>query len=69
MLAVVVTSAPVLAQVTFKSGVDLVRFDVRVVDADGRPITDLRPDEIVIEEQGNALPVLLFQRITEPAES
>ena len=69
MLAVVVTSAPVLAQVTFKSGVDLVRFDVRVVDADGRPITDLRPDEIVIEEQGDALPVLLFQRITEPAES
>jgi len=54
---------------TFKSGVDLVRFDVRIVDDAGRPITDLRPEEIVIEESGRALPVMLFQRITEPAES
>jgi VWFA-related protein len=54
---------------TFKSGVDLIRFDVRIVDQNGRPITDLRQDEIVIEEQGRALPVSLFQRITEPAES
>lgn len=54
---------------TFKSGVDLVRFDVRIVDEAGRPITDLRPEEIVIEEKGQALPVMLFQRVTEPAES
>lgn len=54
---------------TFKSGVDLIRFDVRIVDQNGRPITDLRQDEIVIEEQGRALPVSLFQRVTEPAES
>ncbi|MBA2302357.1 MAG: VWA domain-containing protein, partial [Acidobacteria bacterium] len=60
---------PAVAQVTFKSGVDLVRFDVRVVDQAGRPITDLRPDELVIEEAGKALPVMLFQRITEPSES
>ena len=56
-------------QATFKSGVDLVRFDVRIVDDAGRPITDLRQDELVIEEDGKALPLLLFQRITEPAES
>jgi VWFA-related protein len=49
--------------------VDLVRFDVRVVDEAGRPITDLKPEEIVIEEAGKPLPVLFFQRITEPAES
>jgi VWFA-related protein len=55
--------------VTFKSGVDLVRFDVRVVDEAGRPITDLKPEEIVIAEAGRKQPVLLFQRITEPAES
>lgn len=54
---------------TFKSGVDLVRFDVRVVDEAGRPITDLRPEELVIEESGRTLPVMLFQRVTEPAES
>ena len=56
-------------QATFKSGIDLVRFDVRIVDEAGRPITDLRQDEIIIEEGGKALPVMLFQRVTEPAES
>jgi VWFA-related protein len=53
----------------FKSGVDLVRFDVRVMDDAGRPLTDLRPEEIEIYENGSRLPVVLFQRITEPAES
>lgn len=62
-------SVGVGAAQTFKSGVDLVRFDVRIVDEAGRPITDLRPEEIVIEESGQALPVMLFQRVTEPAES
>jgi VWFA-related protein len=62
--------APLLAQgATFKSGVDLVRFDVRITDDAGRPITDLKPEEIVIEESGRSQSVLLFQRITEPAES
>ncbi len=56
-------------QPTFKSGVDLVRFDVRIVDEAGRPITDIKPDEIEIREGGTLLPVVLFQRITEPAES
>jgi VWFA-related protein len=54
---------------TFKSGVDLVRFDVRIVDDAGRPITDVKPEEIVIEEGGRSQSVLLFQRITEPAET
>ena len=66
---VVFFSLPARAQVTFKSGVDLVRFDVRVVDSAGRPITDLKPEEVVIEEGGRRLPVMLFQRVTEPAES
>jgi VWFA-related protein len=57
------------AAVTFRSGVDLVRFDVRVVDADGRPITDLKPEEIRVVEQGSALPVVLFQRISEPSDT
>lgn len=56
-------------QPTFKSGVDLVRLDVRVVDADGRPVTDVRPEEIVIDDAGTGLPVVLFQRVTEPAGS
>ena len=56
------TSAP-----TFKSGADLVRFDVSVADAAGRPITDLRQDEIEVQEGGHRRPVVLFQRIVEPA--
>jgi VWFA-related protein len=59
---------PVSAQVTFKSGVDLVRFDVRVVDETGRPITDLKPEEIIIEEDGTRLPIMMFQRVSEPAD-
>jgi VWFA-related protein len=54
---------------TFRSGVDLVRFDVRVVDAGGRPITDLRADELEVVEDGQVLPLVMFQRVTEPAES
>jgi VWFA-related protein len=46
-----------------------VRLDLRVVDEAGRPITDLRREELIIEEAGRALPLMLFQRVTEPAES
>lgn len=57
------------AQLTFRSGVDLVRMDIRVVDAAGRPITDLRQDEVIITEDGTSRPALLFQRVTEPSET
>src|SRR6266545_130240 len=53
-------------QPIFRSGIDLVRFDVRVTDANGRPITDIRPEELEIVENGQALPLLLFQHIAEP---
>jgi VWFA-related protein len=66
-------AAPSLAQpvaepqTTFRSGVDLVRLDVRIVDDTGRPVTDLRAEEIEIYENGRLLPLVLFQRVTEPA--
>jgi len=47
----------------FRSGVNLVRLDVRVVDGSGRPITDLRQDEIQVTEGSAARPVVLFQRV------
>ena len=53
----------------FRSGADLVRFDVRVTDASGRPLEDLRPEEIEIVEDGAARPILLFQHIDEPSGS
>lgn len=54
-------------QPVFRSGAELVRFDVRVTDASGRPIADLRPEEIEIVDNGQVLKPLLFQHIEEPA--
>jgi VWFA-related protein len=51
----------------FKSGVDLVRFDVSVVDSDGKPLPDVRPDEVEILEGGKPRPLVMFQRVQEPA--
>ena len=54
---------------SFTAGVELVRLDVRVSDAQGRPIRDLRQDEVEIVESGDRRPVVFFQHIEEPAES
>src|SRR4051794_22802531 len=62
------TAAP-QPQPVFRSGVDLVRFDVRVTDGSGRPITDLRPEEVQVIEDGKPLPLLLFQHLQEPSGS
>jgi hypothetical protein len=48
----------------FRSGLDLVRVDVRVTDDEGRPIADLRPDEVQIHDEGTPRPVLLFQHVS-----
>jgi VWFA-related protein len=63
--SVALSAAP--QQPVFRSGADLVRFDVRVTDASGRPIRDLRPDEFEIVEDGAPRPILLFQHIDEPS--
>ena len=47
----------------FRSGVNLVRLDLTVVDADGRPVTDLRAGELRIIDGASARPVILFQRV------
>jgi VWFA-related protein len=51
----------------FHSGVDLVRFDLSVTDADGNPLTDIKPDEVQILEDGKPLPIVMFQRVREPS--
>ena len=68
----VAASAAAVAQApqkpaVFRSGADLVRFDLSVTDASGKPIPDIRPDEIQILENGRPLPIVLFQRVQEPA--
>lgn len=52
----------------FSAGVELVRLDVRVTDDLGRPIRDLRADEVQVVEDGRTRPVVLFQHIEEPTE-
>lgn len=49
----------------FTSTVEIARLDVRVTDRDGKPITDLRADEVQVVEGGVARPVVLLQRIAE----
>jgi VWFA-related protein len=53
----------------FTAGIELVRLDIRVTDGQGRPIADLRQDEVEIVENGEHRPVVFFQHIEEPAES
>ncbi len=53
----------------FRSGINLVRLDVRVVDESGRPVSDLRQDELEVTEGGAPRPVVLFQRVAGPGRS
>src|SRR6516165_10995522 len=57
------------APATFRAGVELVRLDVQVTNRDGRPIGDLRQDEVEILEEGHPRPIVFFQHVEEPAES
>ena len=50
----------------FRSGVDLVRMDVRAVDRDGRPVTDLKAEDVEVVEGGRVRPIALFQHVAEP---
>ena len=47
-------------QPTFRSRVTLVPLDVRVLDERGRPVTDLRPDDFAISEDGEPQAILHF---------
>ena len=53
----------------FRAGVELARLDIEVTDAEGRPIEDLRPEEVEIIEDGERHPVVFFQHVREPAGS
>ncbi len=76
--AALIWAAPMLAQVpqpsvqppaaqsdqpVFRAGVDVVRLDVRATDVSGKPIADLRPDEVEVIENGTRQPIVLFQHV------
>lgn len=54
---------------SFTAGVELVRLDVRVTDAAGHALRDLRQDEVEVIEGGDRRPVLFFQHVEEPTGS
>jgi len=54
---------------TFRSGVDVVRMDVRVVDGRGKPVTDLKADDLEVLESGQVRPIVVFQHVAEPSGS
>ena len=47
----------------FTSEANVARIDVRVTDRSGKPIDDLRPEDVRVVENGTPRPVLLVQRI------
>jgi Ca-activated chloride channel family protein len=47
-------------QPTFRTGIDVVRFGVTVVDKKGNFVTDLRPDEVEVYEDGQKQAVKFF---------
>jgi VWFA-related protein len=51
----------------FRAGVELVRLDIRVLGAGGRPVADIARHEIEIRENGILRPVVLLQRIDAPS--
>ena len=55
------------SQPTFRSGVDLIRLDASVLDADGRPVRDLRAEDFIVRVDGKPRAVS-FARFYGPDE-
>ncbi len=41
----------------FRVTAELIQFDARFLDADGRPVTDIRKDEVRVTQQGKVVPL------------
>jgi VWFA-related protein len=66
-ILVAITAVHVSAQdrPTFRGGVDLVRVDL-YASLDGKPVTDLQPDEIEVREDGVLQRIETFERVEIP---
>lgn len=61
-LALAMFVSPVRAQPVFRSGVDLVHLGVTVVGKDGQPVSGLRAEDFVIQEEGREQGIAYFTR-------
>jgi VWFA-related protein len=68
LVAAILMAVLAQTQPTFRSGVELIRVDVTVVDADGRPATDLRPEDFTVTVDGAPRPVA-FARFYGPRDT
>jgi VWFA-related protein len=62
-LLLAVASERLVGQAVFPSAIDLVAVDVTVVDRDGRPLTDLRPEDFEIKVGGRRRKVVSAQLV------
>ena len=62
VVLVLAGAAAVSAQPVFRSGVDLVRFEVTVLDDDGGPISTLTADDFRVVEEGAEQRIVYFSR-------
>jgi VWFA-related protein len=66
-LAVMAQSSPAPQLPTFKTGVDVVEFDVTVLDKDRRPVQGLTAADFSVIEAGKPQPIVAFAAIDVPA--
>lgn len=67
--AVSVVAVLAQQQPSFKTGIDLVTIDVRVVDASGNPVAGLRPEDFAIRVDGRARRAVTAQFVDYSASS
>src|SRR2546421_13054738 len=61
-------AAPAEDDAVFRTDVSLVRVDVQVLDRDNRAITDLRAQDFVLREEGQAQQIRNFARENMPVD-
>ena len=61
-----VVAAPAQEPPTFATGVEMVQIEVRATGKDDVPVTDLRPEDFVIEEDGERQEIELFEYVGGP---
>jgi len=62
LLAITVAAGPSAQQPLFRSGTDMVGFGVTVTDRRGNFITDLKPEDLEVVEEGTSQAIQLFAR-------
>jgi VWFA-related protein len=69
VLALALASSPAGQQPTFRTGVELVRLDVTVVNATGEPVTGLTPSDFEVTVKGEPRPVVSAQFLSSVDET